>query len=665
MPSSSAGDTPLGLLPTEIQPTGSHLTRDLFGQANVSLDALSVSLAAYDGLHGQTMQVAIGNSGEDQRITDVGLDIEKQQQRHKEGLAEIQSIINNILDEQAFIQLRDQIEKEISLQIDDIVQAQVAACLQTHIPKDLQDEVEDNKQELERARVALHNSSDLITHQRIASSLNPWAPYSALLWSSTTTSDSKERKFSMISHSVVNLYGGSPLNRLSWLRTSHSFLNAVIALPHTRWLLFNGGQPLLVSPQTQGDRSLEFLSTDDVKPFLGSETYFGQGQKPGDQISDGTEEGEHSHHSPTQSARIRGAPIIFVGVHETERDVAAALPTSEFKNPEVAIQKLKGTPYFALDVAELGLSGDEIRERLEGTLSKNGRTFSWAEPRSLMTTLDSFTAGVFAGARSMIDWNFRNKFCPGCGSPTYSMWGGWKIACTTLLPWADNTSKRPCPSGKGLNNYTHPRTDPVVIMIALDETGDKVLLGRGRKYPGKFYSALAGFIEPGESFEDAVAREMWEEAGVHVWDVRYHSGQPWPYPANLMVGFYARADSTKPIRIDLDNELVDARWFTREEVTAVLNHRTGTKFGKSDYKKMAEIVEGKPVEDQTNTNAAAQALTPPNSSAPRKAVVEPTSSPDDPPFRLPPVTAIAGMLIRDWIDGKVGFFDEPLKKGNL
>ena len=80
---------------------------------------------------------------------------------------------------------------------------------------------------------------------------------------------------------------------------------------------------------------------------------------------------------------------------------------------------------------------------------------------------------------------------------------------------------------------------------------------------------------------------------------------------------------------------------------------------------MAEIVEGKPAEDQTNANAAAQALTPPNSSAPRKAVVEPTSLPDDPPFRLPPVTAIAGMLIRDWIDGKIGFFDEPLKKGNL
>ncbi|KAG1798332.1 NUDIX hydrolase domain-like protein [Suillus subaureus] len=92
-------------------------------------------------------------------------------------------------------------------------------------------------------------------------------------------------------------------------------------------------------------------------------------------------------------------------------------------------------------------------------------------------------------------------------------------------------------------------------MLAIDESGEKVLLGRNKKFPGKFYSALAGFIEPGESFEDAVKREMWEEAGVKVWNVRYHSGQPWPYPANLMVGYYATADSSAPIRTDLDNEL--------------------------------------------------------------------------------------------------------------
>lgn len=187
-------------------------------------------------------------------------------------------------------------------------------------------------------------------------------------------------------------------------------------------------------------------------------------------------------------------------------------------------------------------------------------------------------------------------------------------------------------------------------MIAIDEKGEKVLLGRNAKFPGNFYSALAGFLEPGESFEDAVVREMWEEAGVRVWDVKYHSGQPWPYPSNLMVGFYARADSTKPIRTDLDNELVDARWYTRQEVLHVLNHPEGTRFIRTDVKKMAEITEGRQDDSQPS---------PPASEATRRE--------GDPPFRLPPTTAIAGVLIRDWADGKIGFYEPEGRehKGNL
>ncbi|KAF6763009.1 NAD+ diphosphatase [Ephemerocybe angulata] len=461
-----------------------------------------------------------------------------------------------------------------------------------------------------------------------------------------------------MSETVVNTYGGSPLNRLSWLRTSHAFLNAVVALPSTRWMLLNYGQPLIIKSDA-GDQSFKYLTTQEVKPFLGPEPYFGQGQNPGELVPDAVE-GEHNRHSPTLAVRHRGAPIVFLGLHETEpHDANSALPSSEFTNPEIAIQKLNGTAYFAMDIAELGLPETEVKQILDGALLGNGRSYSWVEPRSLMSSMDSFTAAVFANARSMVDWNFRNKFCPGCGSPTYSMWAGWKIACTSLLPWTDNTGRKPCPSGKGLHNYTHPRTDPVVIMIAIDETGDK------RRFPGKFYSALAGFIEPGESFEDSVAREMWEEAGVHVWNVKYHSGQPWPYPASLMVGFYARADSSKPIRVDLDNELADARWFTRDEVRAVLDHKAGTTFRKSDFKRMNEIVEGKATEDKTNAEMAAQALSPADPGAASKPVLqrEPTDD-DEPPFRLPPLTAIAGVLIRDWVDGKIGFKNELLK-GNL
>jgi len=375
--------------------------------------------------------------------------------------------------------------------------------------------------------------------------------------------------------------------------------------------------------------TLAYLSTEDVKPFLGPEPFFGQGSADGELVSESGDQ-----HSVTLAARHRNPRLVFLGLHEPSN--SNALPSSEFADPETAISNLSGTAYFALDVLDLDLTPTRLEEILSVTsVAQQGGQLSWSEPRSVIQTLDAFSSGIFASARSMIDWNQRNKFCPACGSPTYSLWGGWKIACTTLLPWAENGDRKPCLSGKGLHNFTHPRTDAVVIMIAIDETGDKILLGRGKKFPGKFYSALAGFIEPGETFEDAVAREMWEEAGISVWDVRYHSGQPWPYPANLMVGFYARADASQKIRVDLDNELVDARWYTRDEVRDVLNHPHGG-IGRTDYKKLAAYDEGKV--DSTQLEET------------------PKSVPsEEPPFRLPPETAIAGLLIRDWVDGKIGF----------
>lgn len=350
---------------------------------------------------------------------------------------------------------------------------------------------------------------------------------------------------------------------------------------------------------------------------------------------------------------------------------SGALPSSDFKDPGPAVANLKGTPYFALDVAD----ADEgtVQRVLDeaGNRNSEGLKYTWSEPRSVIGFMDAFDAAVYAGGRSMVDWNYRNKFCPGCGSPNYSQWGGWKLSCTTLLPWVDTPGRKPCLTVKGLHNFTHPRTDPVVIMAVIDETGERILLGRNRKFPGKFYSALAGFIEPGESFEDAVVREMWEEAGVQVWNVTYHSGQPWPYPANLMVGYYARADSSKPIRVDLDNELEDARWYTRDEIIAVFNHPTGTGLTARDNKAINDRLNNR----DNRAPAANRAEMPdawannPGSTLASKltpAGVNPSSG-NEPPFKMPPETAIAGVLIRDWAFGKVSFdkIDIPLQKGSL
>ncbi|KAJ7582815.1 NUDIX hydrolase domain-like protein [Mycena floridula] len=421
----------------------------------------------------------------------------------------------------------------------------------------------------------------------------------------------------------TNMFAGSFLNRLSWLRGNATFLNTIAVSPKSRWLLFNAGQPLTTSSSTS-PKALAYLATSQVKPLLGQEPYFGQGKIAG-QLLDSTEE-----NSFTESVRHHGSRVVFLGLEQAPGATISALPSSDFKDPVSAAEKIDGTFYFSMDVADLDWPNDQLEEFLKGT--DIGQNLSWAEPRAFMRGIDAFNGSIFAEGRSLVDWNTRNKFCPACGSPTYSMWSGWKISCSTLLPWADNTNRKPCITGKGLHNFTHPRTDSVVITVAIDPVVDKILLGRSAKFPANFYSALAGFIEPGETLEDAVSREMWEEAGVRVTDIKYHSGQPWPYPSNVMCGFYARGDAAQPVRLDLDNELADAQWYTRAQVLEVLNHPDGTNISGRELKKLGDLEGTKGV----NVDAI-------------------TKNKNEPAFRVPPTTAIAGVLIRDWAEGRINF----------
>jgi NAD+ diphosphatase len=167
----------------------------------------------------------------------------------------------------------------------------------------------------------------------------------------------------------------------------------------------------------------------------------------------------------------------------------------------------------------------------------------------LLALLDSIEAPTFAAALSLANWHRRHGHCSVCGQPTEPNRGGWSRIC------------RNC----GAEHY--PRSDPVVIMLA--EHDGRLLLGRQPQYPPGRYSALAGFVEPGESIEFAVARELKEEAGIDVCDVRYLCSQPWPFPSSLMIGAQATAIDDQLV-IDR-NELDDARWFSREEVLAALS----------------------------------------------------------------------------------------------
>jgi NAD+ diphosphatase len=155
---------------------------------------------------------------------------------------------------------------------------------------------------------------------------------------------------------------------------------------------------------------------------------------------------------------------------------------------------------------------------------------------------------TYGGARSLVDWHARHRFCARCGGTTRLAKGGWQRDCTRC------------------DAQHFPRVDPVAIMLVEHE--DRLLLGRGERFPPRRYSALAGFVEPGESIEEAVAREVFEEAGVRVRDVRYVSSQPWPFPSQLMIGCHAFADSAE-LEIDT-TELEEVHWFTRDEIAAAM-----------------------------------------------------------------------------------------------
>ena len=167
--------------------------------------------------------------------------------------------------------------------------------------------------------------------------------------------------------------------------------------------------------------------------------------------------------------------------------------------------------------------------------------------REAAASLPHADGGLAAYAAALLGWHRRHRFCANCGSPTEVREAG---------------HVRHCPS---CGAEHHPRTDPVVIMI-VTRGDDELLLGRQPTWPPGRYSALAGFVEQGESLEEAVAREVFEEAGVMVGTPRYESSQPWPFPSSLMLGFSAPWESGEPAVND--DELEDARWFTRAEVEA-------------------------------------------------------------------------------------------------
>jgi NAD+ diphosphatase len=197
-----------------------------------------------------------------------------------------------------------------------------------------------------------------------------------------------------------------------------------------------------------------------------------------------------------------------------------------------------GAPRFARDISALD-------DPLAGPLGGLGH---FREARAAAQLADGTDAAVIGHARSLLDWHARHGFCAQCGAATELRDAGYRRLCPAC----------------GAEHF--PRTDPAVIMLVVN--GDHCMLGRNRRFPDGYFSALAGFVEPGENIEEAVRRETLEESGVHVGAVRYVASQYWPFPSSLMIGCVAEAQSreTKPDGV----EILETRWFDKGTIRAML-----------------------------------------------------------------------------------------------
>lgn len=338
------------------------------------------------------------------------------------------------------------------------------------------------------------------------------------------------------------------MNRVSFLRTDHTFLSAALHHPTTCFLVFDKLNPLTKDPTT-----LAFASFKDVQPLIGEDPY-------SKAETDIIKEYNSSSYTPQ---------LIFLGLDD--------------RNAQGIVYKdvYKGAPYFAIDITpqhSIAAAAEELMSKLKE------QGYNFAEGR-MNLSLNAQQAAIYAEARHLLDWNARNPFCAQCGQPTLSTNAGWKRSCPptdmAALPGATVTTPatprdRPsCATRTGISNLSFPRTDPTVIMAVVSSDGTKILLGRQKRWPPYWYSTLAGFLEPAESVEEAVRREVWEESGIHLGRVVIHSTQPWPYPANLMIGAVGQATPEgETINLGNDAELEDAKWFTAEEVREAL--RVGT-----------------------------------------------------------------------------------------
>ncbi|GMM38580.1 NAD(+) diphosphatase [Saccharomycopsis crataegensis] len=358
------------------------------------------------------------------------------------------------------------------------------------------------------------------------------------------------------------------INRVSFLREDAEFIIQAINFENTNILFLKDNYPL-VEP-------LEEKAPSPVPQLL--------------KFKAGADKTIHEYLikwsllNKDQSYDLRFFPnIVFLGLMEPENDSDKAM---EYKDG-----KYSGIPCFMIDVSEsttkfaptfVEKNGDDYKLDLFKVLQQTSYKFDILNNRSQILQMKNHESSLLAYGKMFLDWLGKQNFCPQCASPIIKIQAGTKLKCTSKLISSTTDEKTgkvkniyECGSKNlSVSNIQFPRTDPVCIIAVVNLQHNKILLGNGLRFPNpKFYTCIAGFMEPGESIETCCSREIWEETGVHCSKVMVLHSQPWPFPANLMIGCIGVVEfNGKNELVDLGNdpELRDAKWFDFEEVKEAL-----------------------------------------------------------------------------------------------
>lgn len=266
-------------------------------------------------------------------------------------------------------------------------------------------------------------------------------------------------------------------------------------------------------------------------------------------LADGFDRADEIRRDPAAVIAMRARPdarwLVFDGLNPVVKPAAI-----EGAAPGILWAYRSDLPHDALSLF-LGMDGGAPRFAAAAPADELVRDFGGQvmDARAAGALLPAAEAALVAQGRSLIDWHQRHGWCAACGAQTVLAKAGWSRSCNACK--AEH----------------FPRVDPVVIMLAVKD--GHALVGRQPRFPKRFLSALAGFIEPGESLEEAVRRELWEEAGIRTNRVRYLASQPWPFPSSLMIACFAEALGHE-VQLDTE-ELEEVRWVTKDEVRAALS----------------------------------------------------------------------------------------------